>query len=186
MKYEIIFKGATFKNRCIEVYIPEYNHSQFILPAPLGSDHIFGLTSDDFWRSHIELRIAVNNICENIAYKHLWFLMGWDLCDEKNRRSEEEWEFWISEWKNRCSRFRPNDQQYRWAYESFEKKYVREKGQRVYKYIPRKIYTYEDKIELLNTAVDLAGDGGCDPFTDEERIVINDFLLEIKNKFINK
>lgn len=55
-----------------------------------------------------------------------------------------------------------------------------------YKYIPRKMYTYEDKIELLNTAIDLAGDGGCDPFTDEERIIINDFLLEIKNKFINK
>lgn len=47
-------------------------------------------------------------------------------------------------------------------------------------------YTYKDKFDLLNLAIDLVGDGGFDPFTKEERLVLNDFMLEIKNKFINK
>lgn len=47
-------------------------------------------------------------------------------------------------------------------------------------------YTYKDKFDLLNLAIDLAGDGGSDPFTEEERLVLNDFMLEIKNKFLNE
>ena len=31
-------------------------------------------------------------------------------------------------------------------------------------------------ISLIRKAVDLCGDGGIDPFTEEERIIMNDFL----------
>jgi len=37
-------------------------------------------------------------------------------------------------------------------------------------------------INLLRLAVDLAGDGGPDPFTQKERIIMNDFLNELENE----
>ena len=37
-------------------------------------------------------------------------------------------------------------------------------------------------INLLRLAVDLAGDGGPDPFTQKERIIMNDFLDELENE----
>jgi len=37
-------------------------------------------------------------------------------------------------------------------------------------------------INLLRLAVDLAGDGGNDPFTEKERKIMYDFLDELENE----
>jgi hypothetical protein len=37
-------------------------------------------------------------------------------------------------------------------------------------------------INLLRLAVDLAGDGGPDPFTQKERKIMNDFLDKLENE----
>lgn len=42
--------------------------------------------------------------------------------------------------------------------------------------------TRKEKIQLLRDAVDLAGDGGPDPFTREERIIMHDFLDELEDE----
>ena len=42
--------------------------------------------------------------------------------------------------------------------------------------------TRKEKIQLLRDAVDLAGDGGFDPFTREERIIMYDFLNELEDE----
>ena len=182
-KYEIIFKGASFKTRCIEVYLSEYKHSQFILRHPVGSKYLFGFTDDAFWRAHPDLKQEFNIICHNIAIEHLSFVMGWDMREEEN--DYEWWKFWVGQWEE-AGYIKLTDEEREKVLDSYNKKYVREKGQRVYQYIPRKIYTYEDKLELLELAVSLAGDGGCDPFTEDERIILNDFLLEIRNKFVKR
>lgn len=44
------------------------------------------------------------------------------------------------------------------------------------------IMTRKEKIQLLRDAVDLAGDGGFDPFTREERIIMYDFLNELEDE----
>ena len=44
------------------------------------------------------------------------------------------------------------------------------------------IMTRKEKIQLLRDAVDLAGDGGNDPFTREERIIMYDFLDELEDE----
>lgn len=44
------------------------------------------------------------------------------------------------------------------------------------------IMTRKEKIQLLRDAVDLAGDGGSDPFTREERIIMYDFLNELEDE----
>jgi hypothetical protein len=182
-KYEIIFRGASYKNRAIEVYLPEYKHSQWIVKHPVGSKYLFGFTDDDFWRAHPDLKKEFNVICHNIAIKHLSFVVGWDIRETEN--TYEWWEFAVKQWKEE-GYIKLTDEEFDIALKSYYNKYTREKGKRVYKYIPPKIYNYQDKIELLEQAIDLAGDGGCDPFTEEERIILNDFLIEIKNKFINK
>ena len=70
MKYEIIFKGASYKNRMIEIYLPEYKYSQFAIPSPLGNTYnIWGSTSDKFWENHKEL-----NILEKKEKEHIYFL----------------------------------------------------------------------------------------------------------------
>ena len=182
-EYNIIFHGASFKTRSIEVYIPKYKHSQWIVSHPIGSPYLFGFIDDAFWRAHPELKKEFDIICHNIAIKHLSFVMGWDMRDHDNDYAW--WCFWLNEWETR-GYIKLTDEEREIAKESFNNKYNREKGKRVYEYIPKKNYTYKDKLELLEIAVDLAGDGGCDPFTEEERIIINDFLLEIKNTFVNK
>ena len=65
MKYEIIFKGASYKNRMIEIYLPEYKYSQFAIPSPLGNTYnIWGSTSDKFWENHKELNTTVQSLIE--------------------------------------------------------------------------------------------------------------------------
>ena len=44
--------------------------------------------------------------------------------------------------------------------------------------------TNKDKFDLIRLAIDLAGDGGCDPFTKKERVIMNDFLNELENKYV--
>lgn len=132
--YEIIFKGATEKTRCIEIKLLEYNHSQFILIAPLGSGYLWGYTEDDFFRSHKDLTVNVNKLCEEIAYQHLWFLMCWDLKDKDNAMySYKAWNFWLKEWQNQVDNFKPNEKQLKLAKASYYIKYEREKGKRTYK-----------------------------------------------------
>ena len=41
--------------------------------------------------------------------------------------------------------------------------------------------TNKEKIDLIRYAISLVGDGGPDPLTIKERIVINDFLNELEN-----
>ena len=135
IKYEIIFKGATFKNREIEIYLPEYKYSQFILPAPIGDSSIFGTTNDNFWRSHHDLKLEVNKICNDIAYKHLWFLMGWDLRVDDQWSTIECWKYYLNDWRKNYKGFNPTDEQFQWAIDSYGKKYVREKGKRIFQFI---------------------------------------------------
>ena len=44
--------------------------------------------------------------------------------------------------------------------------------------------TNKEKFDLIRLAIDLAGDGGCDPFTKEERKIMVDFLKELENKYV--
>lgn len=135
MKYEIIFKGASYKNRMIEIYLPEYNHSQFAIPSPIGDTYnIWESTSDKFWRDHKELNIEVINILSKLVYKHLWFLMGWDLAPQDKFHTFLAWEWWVNELITRYENFNPNEEEYQICLNSFYNKYVREKGKRVYTY----------------------------------------------------
>lgn len=43
--------------------------------------------------------------------------------------------------------------------------------------------TIKEKFNLIWTAIALAGDGGCDPFTEEERKIMVDFLKELESKY---
>ena len=136
MKYEIIFKGASYENRMIEIYLPEYKHSQFAIPSPLGNTHnVWGSTSDKFWREHEELNIEVINILSKLVYKHLWFLMGWDLAPQDKFHTFEVWKLSINDFIERYENFKPNEEEYQICLNSFYNKYVREKGKRVYTYI---------------------------------------------------
>lgn len=132
MKYNIIFKGASYKNRCIEVYLPEYNHSQFILKHPVGSKYLFGFTSDEFWRSHPDLEKEVRKICFDIAFKHLSFVVGWDF--RENQNDYTWWSYAVKEWKDE-GYITVTDEQFNVALKSFYNKYVREKGKRVFQFI---------------------------------------------------
>lgn len=136
MKYEIIFKGASYKNRMIEIYLPEYKHSQFAIPAPLGDTYnVWGSISDKFWRDHQELNTEVIGILFKLVYKHLWFMMGWDLAPQDKFHSFEAWKWWVNELINIRENFKPNEEEYQICLNSFHNKYVREKGKRVYTYI---------------------------------------------------
>ena len=42
----------------------------------------------------------------------------------------------------------------------------------------------KEKFNLIRLAIELAGDGGCDPFTEEERFIMNDFLNELEKKYV--
>lgn len=135
MKYEIIFKGASYKNRMIEIYLPEYKHSQFAIPSPLGDTHnVWGSTSDKFWRDHQELNIEVISILSKLVYKHLWFLMGWDLAPQDKFHTFEAWELSVNEFIERYKNFKPNEKEYQICLNSFYNKYTREKGKRIYTY----------------------------------------------------
>lgn len=136
MKYEIIFRGASYANRCIEIYLPEYKHSQFILKHPVGSKYLFGFTSDEFWRSHSDLEKEVREICYDIAFKHLSFVVGWDFREKNNDYTW--WSFAVKEWKDE-GYITVTDEQFKNALRSYYNKYTREKGKR--------IYTYEEKIK---------------------------------------
>ena len=136
MKYEIIFKGATYKNRMIEIYLPEYKYSQFAIPSPLGDTYnVWGVTSEKFWRDHQELNTEVINILSKLVYKHLWFLMGWDLAPQDKFHSFEAWKLSVNEFITRYKNFNPNEEEYHICLNSFYNKYVREKGKRIYTYI---------------------------------------------------
>lgn len=132
MKYNIIFKGASYKNRCIEVYFPEYKHSQFILKHPVGSKYLFGFTSDEFWRSHPDLEKEVREICFDIAFKHLNFVVGWDFRESQNDYTW--WSYAVKEWKDE-GYINVTDEQFNIALKSFYNKYVREKGKRIFQFI---------------------------------------------------
>lgn len=132
MKYNIIFKGASYKNRCIEVYLPEYKHSQFILKHPVGSKYLFGFTSDEFWRSHPDLEKEVREICFDIAFKHLSFVVGWGF--RENQNDYTWWSYAVKEWKDE-GYINVTDEQFNIALKSFYNKYVREKGKRVFQFI---------------------------------------------------
>lgn len=135
-EYKIIFHGASYKNRMIEAYLPEYKHSQFVLHSPIiNCNHIFGFISDEFWRSHEELNIEIKKILTQIAYKHLWFILAWDLCPQDKWHTFECWKFWVDEYIERCSAFNPNEEEYQMCLNSFYNKYTREKGKRIYTYI---------------------------------------------------
>ena len=135
MKYEIIFRGASYERRMIEIYLPEYKHSQFAIPSPLGDTYnIWGSISDKFWRDHKELNIEVINILSKLVYKHLWFLMGWDLAPQDKWHTFECWKFWLDEWIKNYEYFKPNEEEYKMCLNSFYNKYTREKGKRTYTY----------------------------------------------------
>lgn len=42
-----------------------------------------------------------------------------------------------------------------------------------------------DIINLIYTAIELAGDGGPSPFTDEEYNAMDSFLNRLRNQYIN-
>lgn len=44
--------------------------------------------------------------------------------------------------------------------------------------------TNKEKFDLIRLAINLVGDGGCDPFTKKERVIMNDFLNELENKYV--
>ena len=39
IEHKIIFRGTSYKNRMIEIYLPQYKYSQFAIPSPLGNTH---------------------------------------------------------------------------------------------------------------------------------------------------
>ena len=136
VEYQIIFRGASYKNRMIEIYLPEYKHSQFAMPAPITeTSNIFMCVSDKFWREHQELNIEVKQILTQIVYKHLWFMMGWDLAPQDKFHTFEAWKWWVNELIKNYKYFKPNEEEYQICLNSFYNEYVREKGQRVYQYI---------------------------------------------------
>ncbi len=136
IKYDIIFKGTSYERRMIEVYLPEYKHSQFAIPSPIGeTSNIFGFISDKFWREHKELNVKVKQILTQLVYKHLWFIMGWDLAPEDKFHTFDAWKWWVNELIERYTYFKPNEQEYQLCLNSFYNKYIREKGKRTYNYI---------------------------------------------------
>lgn len=42
-----------------------------------------------------------------------------------------------------------------------------------------------DIINLIYTAIELAGDGGQSPFTDEEYNAMDSFLNRLRNQYVN-
>ena len=135
-EYKIIFRGASYENRMIEIYLPEYKHSQFAKPSPITSRYsIWGTTSDKFWREHEELNVEVVNILTKLVYKHLWFMMGWDLAPQDKFHTFKAWKIWVNELITQYELFRPNEEEYQLCLNSFYNKYTREKGKRVYTYI---------------------------------------------------
>ena len=135
-EHKIIFRGTSYKNRMIEIYLPQYKYSQFAIPSPLGNTHnVWGSTSDKFWSEHEELNVEVINILSKLVYKHLWFLMGWDLAPQDKFHTFEVWKLWVNELITRYDNFKPNEEEYQICLNSFYNKYVREKGKRVYAYI---------------------------------------------------
>lgn len=47
-----------------------------------------------------------------------------------------------------------------------------------------KNFTDKRAISLIKEAIDLAGDGGPDPFTIEERILMNKFLDKLEKDYV--
>ena len=136
MKYEINFKGVSYDHRMIELYLPEYKQYQTVMHSPLvGCDHIFGFESTTFWRAHEDLNLEVKKILEQLAYKHLWFLMCWDLASKDEWHTFECWKFWIDEYIKRFKRFKPNEEEYKMCLNSFYNKYERIGKRRKYQFV---------------------------------------------------
>lgn len=55
--------------------------------------------------------------------------------------------------------------------------------EKIYESICHDINDNKWALSLIREAVELVGDGGCDPFTEEERIIINKFLDKIEKDY---
>jgi len=132
-EYKIIFRGASYETRAIEVYLPKYKHSQWIVRHPVSSKYLFGFTSDEFWRSHPELKKEFDKICHDIAIKHLSFVVGWDFREE-GINDYKWWSYAVKEWNDE-GYIKLTDEEFNIALKSFYNKYTREKGKRVFQFI---------------------------------------------------
>lgn len=136
MKYEINFKGVSYDQRMIELYLPEYKQYQTVMHSPIiGCNHIFGFESTIFWRAHEDLNLEVKKILEQLAYKHLWWLMHWDCAPKDTYHTYEWWKFTVDNWIKYCSKFKPNEEEYKMCLNSFYNKYERIGKSRKYNFI---------------------------------------------------
>lgn len=148
LKYNIIFHGASYKTRIIEVFFPEYNHSQWIQHSPIGHGSVFEFVNDLFWKEYVDLYKEAHKICREIAIKHLYFVLGWDILPQnKNERqfyieqhSFDWWLFWLDIWENdNRGLFKLTKNEHDLAVKSFYNIYKRSKNSRKYQFIENKL-----------------------------------------------